>query len=519
MKKNLTVIRVALAAFLLTGGITVFCVFFKLNPTNILFLNDIAISLAVADLSLQGEFPLAGPPSHLGGRSIGPVYYWYTTILWLLSGHSPYLVTLLSSAILSIALLWLLLLITSFFSKREHSLIGAAYASLLLSSGHALWVLRVPWHANFIPLLGALAITSALCVIRYGYKLLGLLLLALSLLAQSSLSALPMAATLAGVALLRGRSESAEQMPPLLSALATVRSQILLILLAIATLLCPISYELFYSPNISERILSGQKIEGAGIWNALTHLCHFFKILVDNSSDSFIPLLLIALTAILLSVGLFILRSRKFILGISALLLPLLAQSLALSLIKPPLYDHYLHALLIIPICLVAVAIAIGLEHAKTFSIILVATLLWCWQQAIPGSISALTNNPFPYENLQHVKELTQIMSEQTTGPESARIFIRGEGKLKENSIYLLLGKEYYPLMQSAAAFREMPTFRRHYSTKAGVVLNCPAPQTGEPLLEKRYSRNWKVGEPIELQSFPASAGCSLVRIKREITE
>ena len=136
-----------------------------LKPETILFTNDIAVAFAVMQETLSGEIPLLGPASHLGGRHLGPSYFWFLSLLNLFVGSDPYIIVVCLSILKVISLVLLGYFVSKAFKRSLSEWIFIGFLISLLGSNH-IEQLRVPWSANYILIPSALTICSCLYVIQ-----------------------------------------------------------------------------------------------------------------------------------------------------------------------------------------------------------------------------------------------------------------------------------------------------------------------------------------------------------------
>ncbi len=192
-RKTFAVQLVGLVALALVLVLFLYLVFDRYTASNIPFMNDSAFSFAVSDLLLDGHQILLGPPSHIGGRHLGPVYYWVVSFsLWVTHGNEY-------DAIL--VLLWLMLLACALTVLMASKLalpgtrLAAAAGTLLCLCGEVyLMQIREPWHGNFLFLPSACVLLSFLFALRSGPRYLPIYLLSASFLMTTHYGCAPLIA-------------------------------------------------------------------------------------------------------------------------------------------------------------------------------------------------------------------------------------------------------------------------------------------------------------------------------------
>jgi len=486
--KHITVKRVELAALALTIALFLCLVFEKYTPSNITFMNDSAFSFAVARLELDGHHPLLGPPSHIGGRHLGPVYYWAVAFsLWVTQGHDYYAILVL----LSLMLLACAITVTIATSLAPSGTrLAAAIGTVLCLCGEIyLMQVREPWHGNFLFLPSACVFLSFLIGLRKGPRYLPLYILSASFLITTHYGCAPLVvgtgATL--VAYWIVHKFNSELAAPALSRSFLFLGIGLPLCLSLLLWLPLITYEVLYPSNLATLAHAFFKShhKQAGLWAGVTTFFGFLihhTFLAEHSqrAGSVVSVASYYAAAGLttLFMVLFIGHIRRITKTSQFFYLGMLASS-ALFIVSasrapsapppyPPIYEYYFNGLLPLP------ALLIGIAFSQAASMIKGRfQTLWCWPPkmlpigrclpayiflpffvlyAIPGatSLSFLEKVDFSYyfHTFRQAKCVAGYIAKDLPENGHASLTVDSESIWMKNSYLYFMGKEYYGAME-----------------------------------------------------------------------
>ncbi|NDC37151.1 MAG: hypothetical protein EBZ48_03760 [Proteobacteria bacterium] len=541
-------------------------VFWRFNPDTLVFTDDLTVSIAVARLFLNGEHTLLGPPCHVAGRHLGPIYYWYLSLLlWMAREDVLRMAILCTIAKLCAAgiVVWSL----RFFLSRSALLLGSLCAILVLSSGQFLWILRKSWHMHFMLLPAtALFVVTFLCIYK-GPRYFLAFMLCCCLLVQTHFGASPVAVGLAAVLLLRWIKESREEGHLGLTPWRALCRRVLLEscsgyrwmwgVLALLSWLPLALYEYRYPSNLFALWgVHKHQIEGSGgldvAWNVFYQFSRKLLIGTNPVTDligaerAFVRLALILCTGI--SGGLlfwsYIRRAtseQRWCLG--ALLVPCIGMFAALSAARPPVYLYYLNPLL--PVVPILAGLVLG--HAATIvaeSFGPTGTSTSRHQVWKALSIGAAMFIPFGYlktrdlstnvrqfrahfgasQNLSHALHVSTLLAANTPSNTEIRIEA-GErtGQSKNGYYYFLKGQPLW-LMNYSKYFHELPSFHRtkrgHHTgvppQRARYVVTCSLPGSGwYPLFDHSHLKRpgLQFGERWSVPSSDPKIPCEVIRL------
>lgn len=464
--------------------VSVYC-FWNLTPETIHFTNDAGISFAVARSLLSGDFPLAGPPSHVGGRHLGPIYYWYVALTLVLTGGHVYGAVLLQTLLKAIALVSSLLLLRRLF-EREKMLWPMAISFLFLISGSYAWPLRVPWHGNFVILPSAFALFATYRVLASGARGIPLFLLAVSLLIQTQLASAPMAFALSAVVffqlLISGelRVSRLRRWGP---------SELFIFVLLLVSWLPTAVYEAQFDSNLARlfNVHSGHSQNSAGYAASAVAVAKGLREYTIGAlggsllSDALVNVLQWCVLIMCVLSALHYVRvqsgvRRAFVI---ALLLILVAYQQMFSFLSPPLHLYYLHSVL--PVILLVGGISFGHAASITGKLgrggfmqkLLALPLAFGMSVALLSSVvnayhhtQTLTQAySSRWENLKHVETVGRTLA--IIGNDEGAVFkvelpsdsMNLQQSLRLNAYYYFSGSGYDFLMDQAPAFIELASF------------------------------------------------------------
>ena len=479
--------RAAAVAVASCFGLLCFTALYAVGPGTIHFTNDIATSMTVAELMLAGEPALLGPPSHAGGRHLGPAYYGYVALGHLLAGGDELrsvvwfsVMKLLGAAALIVPVLLL--------SRRSSFPFAMATTWLFVAAGRGIDMLRTPWHANYVLLPQALFLATYCLAMRWGWR--GVLPCGLfaSLLLQSRFTSGPLLAALAIMLLARlllaPARAPAGRARPLVGRGAQITYAVLTALSWVPTIL----FELRHPSNLLKilDVQSGAGAEGAGLAPALGEVASYWlKCLVKRSAlmpaRSWTPeawaddplRLVVAAVAIALFLWLAVdyLRrahaEQRWI--FSSLLVGSLAYVPALSLVVPPLYDAYLNETAFLPPVVAGVLTghAWSLLRAERPGYVRAAAAAFGIVVAVLAGESAVrgfrfvTGNPFgDVGTLAHARQVADVIESDSFGERRRVVYTWGRNYNVGDAYHHLLEGELAHHNAYRNAFVELPSFR-----------------------------------------------------------
>lgn len=462
---------------------------------------------------MNGDIPLLGPPSHVGGRHLGALYYYYVALTKVCAGGDVYVAVLLQTFLKSVALLASLVLLLALFDLHKLHW-PLAFALLFMFSGSYAWPVRVPWHGNFVVLPSVFFLFCSFHVMKNGLRCIPLFLLSLSFLVQTQLASAPMLLAFSAVVAL------------CLSSKGELRGgwhesfgakDWLLLVCALVSWFPTIFYEFAFSSNIASlwNAHGGGQGEGAaaGTFSAtmmvLTVLREYttgvFGVdFLGQGTCRYLEILLL-LTALF---GLLdYLRAndgvrRAFV---SALVLTVFAYIAALSFLGPPLHVYYLHSALPVILllgsisfshCMIRLTALYGNKSWRRPAACLVGALsllgvsfalvnAWRHAHAFTQAFSSRV------ESLDHVRRVGMAIRAEST--RSSRIFdidlssaaASVQQPLRLNAYYFFAGPDYDALMDQAGYFPELKSFNVHRLENSVLRANLICDQTMPPKLSR----------------------------------
>jgi hypothetical protein len=354
------------------------------TPAQINFENDISQSFSVGKLALEGHNILLGPPSHLGGRHLSPVYYWFTAFAELLARGNTYYTIIIMSLYQLIALALSIYLATHFVAKKLRPLV-IIFAILSVLAPHYLFEIRCPWHGTFIILPAAIFFFSFYRALKVGWPGVCFMLFAASFLFLTHYGTLPLVLGCSTVVAWRifkvspdNTSKGVFSAQRVLYSLSPFTTSSLWLFLTIILWLPLLYYELHYRSIIYElyRALHGSSPPRASIKEAAITLYHFaamhWLIPLEYPFDSLIaPLAAIIAFLYFIAFIFFVLKSEQTIkLFFIGIFISLIFSFMSLVNAPRPLFMYYLNSYLpLLPIMFGTVCAYYGSILAETYSL------------------------------------------------------------------------------------------------------------------------------------------------------
>lgn len=518
------------AIITLLGGILFYFLLFQnFTAETVHFAQDQALFLAVADSALHGEWPLLGPPSHIGGRHPGPIYYLFTTLCWWL-GQGDVLKTVFFSALFQSGSALAVLYIVCSLNQGTSRVAAALGVLLTICAGSIIPTTRGMWQSNFVVLTSAVFIALCYWVLKKGPYYLPLALIGGSLLIQSHLSAGPLAfvmiLSLIAFFIWNHKFKYSSYQP---------LSKIYLAVSIIGVIICWIPlliYELRH-PSIVSGLFSsyGKEVQGsAGFIDAVKIVYEFLFTAflgglgrLKNSYAAYFGFTLILIVfaqATFLSLKELSLHMRWYLFS---LFLTALAYFLLLTRLTPPLYSYYLNPLL--PL----VALVGGLSASSWWNTLrstssLVTKRAWAFfllillfvalRGAYGNYLRYRLVPKFNIHSLYHAYKIVNAIEADNQKNERIKIFSKWHSSIMGNAYYFLLGPSYYSDLDYAERHLEIAALQRG---KEGVdqfnqsyFVICPKPYS--KALKKvlhGFKRRWKVSTELPLDTKE----CGLFRL------
>ncbi len=492
---------------------------YRITPENVFYGDDVATSLAAASAMLRGESVLLGPPSHLGGRHLGPVYYWHNALCLWLSGGDTFGALVWDIRIKLIGVLITLCTLVLFLQGRA-LLVGTFFAGFSMLAGEIPAVVRLPWHSNFLLLPCSLVFLTAILSIQRGGYWFAAFIVSASLALQTHFSSLPLIAAL-GLLTLYGLWSRREKENFLW--LGCI-SGFVFLLSAIA----PLLYEMRQPSNIA-RLFGvhghGEKAR-AGVGDAVKIMSEFFTRNLGMGELPGATGLLQLFVPALLALGIFYALRKKSSeekLSLAVLLFPWFFYLVFLALLHPPVLHFYLLALSgAVPLLAGIGFAALGASPARALlSYICLGLCAIIFVFSASKNFLSYTGTPYAvYNTVPHAEEITRLIKADSRG-RPARIITRGKYNHREGTFYYLLGQEWNPLFYYASSFKEVPSFRRKLRKQiaTGYVLSCDGEnRPRKDVIPKKLAARWRVDQEVALESCPSCVGCRLTKIRRVLT-
>jgi hypothetical protein len=463
----------------------------SISPETIYFNSDFALSLAVTQLGLGGDPILLGPPSHIGGRHLGPLYYYLLAFPQLAFGQDVYSIVVFQVVIKVIALI-VSLVIASWYSLRAHFYFVTVLVTLVFITKvpQVDFLVQVPWHGNDILLAGVILLFAL--TLNLARKNNALLFLSSLLALQLHTIVLPLVIAVWVLRLIFQNTNIVSVPESLVSFLAHRRSQGLMWILVFAVS----APSLFYISRYGFSAIAAAALPH-NQFSALASTS-LFERLWANSSLFNLQLNLIFQVGLLFFLALsawavFRLRESR-LLAFYALLISFSPFALLLVLtcfgIEPSFYlfGPYLPFF----ICGVSILFSIGTEALPNkmtlwfkWSVSLVAIALFLFKLSPPvSSVSP---------SLKLSKEIASCLHEIPILPKD-RLIVSGDDYHFRNSFLYYLGPDFYPRMNGARAFLELEGMQVSRANSGYFV----ALRDTDPNLPKKFSRAWKLVEEKE---------------------
>ena len=514
---------------LIAWGVIVYLVARDLIPEKIFFTQDLATSFGVSRAFLNGELLLLGPPSHVGGRHLGPYYYWTIVFSLLVAGGDTYRAVIVLVILNLTSLLLLIFILRKFFSGL--SLYGAlcGLGGTVLGSKFP-WVLRDPWHANMVFLFSSVFVFSFYKTLERGKWYFPFMILSGAVLGQMHFSSAPLVIGFGAVALLslyklpqRDKVTRREKLFSLSALILTCFSFTPLLI-----------YELRFG-SVIEPLFSGLNERSEFSIDYLSLFAHIGRYFGDYTPFHAVNLpvlfhtrelkILYCISGVLLSVSWFYVSSlrKKYFAGGVLLSLVLYAVSLRHA---PDLYNYYLNALL--PVVALVSSIGIGFSIKCALQIksekylagisIVFSTLffLFAYENFIKTS-KVLASRPIAHwHTLETSTALADAIKADNASKEPFTLVTQGVLDISREAVFYELGQEYFDEYRYREVFREIP-YRPESVKNAQLGYSMYAPRTdwlGRKSARRHRKEGWIDEQELSLQHCKTCSNCDLIRLR-----
>lgn len=486
---------------ILLYSVLLYLVFYDFTPYRIFFANDQATDFLIARQSLLGDFPLLGPPSHVGGRHPGPFYYIFVTLSYLLGGRDVYAaigITALCKC-LSVFTLFYMLRMMIPEGRSVRWCVGLLGILLCLMKFPYLDVLRTHWQSNFLFLIGPVAVLSSFPVLKYGLSMLPVFILGASLLFQSHLSSVPVIAGLCAVVGMRLFTNRGNWPANPINIRLRVFQYGSIFLTAL--LWSPVVYhEIFYPSNFTGLFtLHANPSVKAGVIAAGGLLVDFLLHFMEGSPYREFSVLY---KVCAVSLGAFLVA--RFLRSVPSLYrwqfaaaaIPPLITVVLLSRFRLPLYPHYFNSSVYFPALLSGLLLSqcyFELSNNKAAqsgrfvaipSLLTLLLLLGIGLKGVFLGFTGVSEKMYPsYLSLGHfldAKGEDRFRGGDEPGVQTT-VITSLESKLGRNGYALFLPDSYQVNLEYKNFFHEVDYFKERKSlhkTERGVYIACPSPHT-----------------------------------------
>lgn len=517
-----------LAALLAVALLKLSCI--DLQPSGILFAEDQALWFATAQRLLDGDFPLLGPPSHVGGRHLGAIVYAVAAGCLLLAQGDLVVATRLL-AVLSLVSILLLCLLIQRLVVPSWKWWSAVIVLTLACSGEMVQVVRTPWHGHLLVLFVMGFMWASHALFTEGVRRAPIYLLTATLLIQTHYAALPLVAvfTLVWLARLRSPLYRAETRAEFRS--LWTPTNIAFLSLTGAVCAPVLAHDLTYGQNTLLSILlnAGASHAEAGLRSAIVNMGYFFRLFLAGGQgfkelwdDSRVT---VYATLVLSSVWFFargraVIRedSRRWLV---ALLLSVPAYILATARQADPLRTYYLYSLIALPFIFAVVAsngmfLALRRSLAER-TLTLVCVVLWglSVRFGIMYFDRSSTNGGIArYSSLHHgieVGEILKMATRELSSTETHTILGRGSARITKDAYLYQLGPEYFGQINFSDRLREVSAFSNKPSSPYAFLMVCPNPPPHHArAMWRELKKKWQKRSEVDLSTCSTCRDCRM---------
>jgi hypothetical protein len=504
--------------------------FIDLPSSGILFAEDQALSFATAGRLLAGDAPLLGPPSHIGGRHLGAVFYVVVASCLALAQGDIEIATRIMSALTLISVILLTLLVQRIVNPAWKWW-SAVFVLVFACSGEMVQLLRIPWHAHLFSVFVMLFMWASHSLFTKGIQRAPAYLLAATLLVQMHYSAIPLVAVFTLVWLSQFRSA-----PFRSETLGNVRLLFTPLNLTFFTAACAlwvpiVWHDLTFGGNTLLSILvnAGTHDAHAGLKRAMANVGYFFRLFLAGGigfKELWDDSRVLVYTLLIISSSWFFIRGRSVVredsrAWILALFLGVPAYILATARQPAPLRTYYLYGLFALPFIYGVIAM-IGalraLRHSAPERALAVACIL-LWGTSIRFGLfynerNASTGGISEHSSLLHGIEVGAILRKETKelpSTETHTIIGRGDARIIKDAYLLHLGPEYFGQINFSSTMREVSAFSNTPSSPYAFLMVCPNPPPHHSrAMWKEIKKRWHKRSEVDLSTCSTCRQCRM---------
>jgi len=467
---------------------------FNLSADNTLFTNDMALSFAVADDFITSlDVILLGPPSHVGGRHLGPLYFYYLSLVYLVANKS----VIVASVILGIIRVFALqaaftLALLPFFRPRTVAT-SVFLALLIIVLTPNPFPFRVPWHGNDILLCGAIILTASILSVQKSN--IWLLFLGCSASLQLHYGSLPLIAiglSCYGVASRMGYVRQRSLMRPQ----EHLVSLLLLIVLWLPSLffIYDSGVVKFLRPLISRHLAGTQRIGIVELfWHNLRTLQMVFEFKpIAPLVDSLFFVLVTWIVAFANEKARKPLVIATFLSLISLVSIVALNTYLNRQIAVYSVYIFYSFCSLVVVFSFAAILELRGGRFASCARVAWPAFILLSISLYLPAYLAGTSSNPHGSQRTYRFYEVLseRLRNEPTLVGGNFSVVTAEFDYHAENALLCMLGRKYYWKMCEADKFEELTSFQKHARPDRILLITGAAPNL-EAVLKYRKVRNY----------------------------
>lgn len=513
-------IGLVFAHLLLTGTLS-------LTAKNVFFANDQSTDFIVARYAERGIWPLLGPPTHIGGRHLGPIYYWYTIAIAKFAAFDIVSAAQLFSLSKVVAAIIILgcIAAASAGGTAIGSVLGAAIVFLCAQYHH---VINVQWHSNYLLFPSAFAFGTALGTVKFPVRFFPFFFVSLALLGLSHLSSAPVVLGLSLSVLLYLYRAGA------LKIALMQRTTALAALLCAALMLPTMFYEITYPSNIHRLLHASHGVQaekfiglpsalqGAGVFLLKNSLSLQFHSVPKILQSTFILLIFLATLVHGMRT-----RTGRFRWAVAVVLVPVILTAVILGFFRSPLHPHYFNSSIAAPIFLIAIVgqhaayLFLSRRNHKVIRSVTGLLLLLAFfsffvrRLVVPQVRTAFKKSaPFSFADISFTSQLIEndAAALKATPP---LVYFRLTAKFVRNSYYYLFDTGS-PEVEYKDYFLELPqTFNEHRvpisKMSHSYFFMCGVPHAAlERSLLAPFKEEWTEDESFFIYS------CKIIRLKRK---
>ena len=477
---------------------------------------------------------MLGPPSHIGGRHPGPLYYWFVTFVYALSGQDLYISNIIFVICKFVGLFFLFLTLNIITNNSKNKKLILIALLIVLLSPLYIKVFRMHWQSNFLFIASSFAFLVTVLFIKYKWQVLGLYIFGLSCLFQSHLSSVPVLAGLGSLGLLVLFFRKNYQ---ILDSKNKVLFFQVLPLVFTTIIWSPVIYnELFLTSNFKMvfQLHSDPYITKAGPFLAFSYLIEFFSGFILASKASLVRQELYAVVFYIvsfISLIFIFLKKQERVWHILLFLLPMFFCVLAVSSFRIPIYVHYFNSLIALPVLIFAFIIwnlLVSLEDKnlnskiKIFPFIILVFFFIIFANNLKKTFTAKTFDiDQEFYTLAHSKELSEIINKDAAGSK-VKLYTRLGSKYMTNSYYYFLNQNSHRFMEYNKFFRELSAFKKVKRSEREKDLKiysiiCPRPYERDRKNILRNIKKYNKEEyQLDLSECKTCSSCTVSRLVKD---